>query len=132
LSLSFYGSPFLSPGRYTGLKRVTSSRAPGYGDRFIRLDNYLTYNNATATYTVTGDGAPYSFGNSDFNVREFKSNLVLRWEYQAGSTAYLGWSQYRSAPTITGDFSFGPEYQRLFGARPDNTLMLKISYWFSI
>ena len=32
----------------------------------------------------TGDGVPdYSFGNPDFNFVQFRSNLVLRWEYKA-------------------------------------------------
>lgn len=132
LSLSFYGSPFLSSGRYSGFKRVTDPRAGDYDARFLRLDPYLKYNEATGVYTVTGDGAAYTFGNRDFNSREFKSNLVLRWEYKAGSTAYLVWSQNRNDPTLDGDFAVGSEYQRLFHARPDNALVLKFSYWFSL
>lgn len=132
LSLSFYGSPFLSAGKYTGFKRVTDSRASDYEARFRRLDENVTYNPATSTYTVTGDGAPYSFGNRDFNLREFKSNLVLRWEYKAGSTAYFVWSQNRADPFVSGNFSPGAEYQRLFSARPDNTFVVKFSYWFSL
>ena len=38
----------------------------------------------------------YGFDKPDFNVREFLSNLVLRWEYNPGSSVYLVWSQTRS------------------------------------
>ena len=37
----------------------------------------------------------YRFDRPDFDVREFNSNLVLRWEYSAGSTLFLVWSQSR-------------------------------------
>ena len=35
----------------------------------------------------------YSFGKPDFNFVQFRSNLVVRWEYKAGSEFYLAWSQ---------------------------------------
>ena len=92
----------------------------------------MAYNPATSTYTVTGDGTPYSFGNRDFNLREFKSNVVLRWEYKAGSTAFFVWSQNRTDSFVSGDFSPGTEYKRLFSARPDNTFVVKFSYWFAL
>ena len=31
-----------------------------------------------------------------------------------------------------GDFSAGSEYRRLFKAHPDNTFLIKFSYWLSI
>ena len=39
----------------------------------------------------------YSFDKMDFNVQEFLSNMVLRWEYNPGSSVYLVWSQTRSS-----------------------------------
>ena len=57
---------------------------------------------------------------------------MLRWEYKAGSTAYFVWSQNRADPFVSGNFSPGAEYQRLFSARPDNTFVVKFSYWFSL
>ena len=38
----------------------------------------------------------YGFDKPDFNVKEFLSNFVLRWEYNPGSSVYLVWSQTRS------------------------------------
>ena len=34
-------------------------------------------------------------GKNDFNVKQFLSNLVVRWEYSPGSTLFLVWSQTR-------------------------------------
>jgi len=39
-------------------------------------------------------------------VKEFLSNLVIRWEYQPGSTIFLVWSQNRKAYHNDGSFDF--------------------------
>lgn len=46
--------------------------------------------------TAFGFGVSAAGVKSDFNVKEFLSNLVMRWEYRPGSTVYLVWSQTRS------------------------------------
>ena len=52
-----------------------------------------------------GDGTvDYAIDNPDFNVRDFNSNLVLRWEYDPGSTLYLVWSQGRTDFIDNGRF----------------------------
>ena len=78
------------------------------------------------------NGARLQLANPDFDWREFKSNLVFRWEYRPGSFLYCVWSQYRSDAEDIGGFSAYRQYQRLFSAHPDNTLLVKFSYWFSI
>lgn len=132
LSLSYYGSPFVSTGRFSGFKLVTNPRAARYEDRFRRLDALAVHDAVSDTYHVNDPATPFAFANPDFSWREWKSNLVLRWEYKAGSTAYVVWTQHRTSADFFGDFSAGAEYRRLFRAHPDNTLLVKISYWFSI
>jgi hypothetical protein len=132
LSLSYYGSPFVSTGRFSRFKQVTDPRAARYEDRFRRLDGLAVYDAASNTYQVNDPAMPFSFANPDFSWREWKSNLVLRWEYKTGSTAYVIWTQGRASADFFGDFSAGAEYRRLFRAHPDNTLLIKISYWFSL
>jgi hypothetical protein len=132
LSLSYYGSPFVSTGRFAGFKLVTDPRAARYEDRFRRLDADTTYNPARNSYGVNDPAGAFTFANPNFSWRELKSNLVLRWEYQAGSTAYLVWSQNRGSGDFLGEFSAGSEYRRLFQAHPDNTFLVKFSYWFAL
>ncbi len=80
LSLAYYGSPFVSTGRFTEFKLVTRPRAGRYEDRFERLGAAAVLDPAANRYRVgTGEGA-YTFANPDFSWREFNSNLVLRWE----------------------------------------------------
>ena len=132
LSLSYYGSPFVSTGQFAAFKLVTVPRAARYEDRFRRLDSVATYDPASKTYRVNDSGGSFAFANPDFSWRALNSNLVLRWEYKTGSTAYLVWSQNRNNGDFLGDFSASSEYRRLFQAHPDNTILVKFSYWFAL
>ena len=132
LSLSYYGSPFVSTGRFSQFKLVTNPRASQYDGRFRRLDATAVLDSASNSYRVADPGGAFTFANPDFSWRELNSNLVLRWEYKTGSTVYVVWSQNRRNGDFLGDFSAGPEYRRLFGAHPNNTVLVKFNYWFSL
>ena len=51
--------------------------------------------NGDSTYTVTDGASSFGFAVPDFDVRSLRSNIVLRWEWQPGSTLYLVWQQSR-------------------------------------
>jgi hypothetical protein len=74
----------------------------------------------------------YSFDLPDFNFKQFRSNLVVRWEYLPGSLLYLVWSQGRTDSNAYGDFSFNRDFRDLFSITPDNVFLIKFSRWFSI
>ncbi len=130
LSLQVYAQPFVSAGSYGDFKRVTDPHAPTYAGRFTGVDVTLD-EDGYYRGDVDGDGSVDSFRDPEFNVRQFHSNTVLRWEYRPGSTLYLVWAQGRDALGPTGDFRFSGDFRGLFDTRPSNTLMLKVSYWFA-
>ena len=132
LSLSYYGSPFVSTGRFAHFKLVTAPRAASYADRFRRLDGLTSLDRGANSYRVSDPAGSFTFANPDFSWRELRSNLVLRWEYRAGSTLYVVWTQNRANADLFGDFSAPDEYRRLFRAHPDNTMLVKVSYWFPL
>jgi len=134
LTVQYYGSPFVSSGAYTQFKRVTAPKAEGYDDRFQTFtDDEIVRDDDGYHVDEDGDGAvDYSFGNPDFNFRDFNSNLVLRWEYQPGSLLYLVWSQARSDFAPYGQFAFRSDLQDLFDTSPENIFLIKISKWFSL
>ena len=132
LTLSYYGSPFASTGRFSQFKLVTDPRAADYRDRFRRLDALATPDAAGNRWLVDDPGGTFSFANPDFSRRELRSNFVLRWEYRAGSTLYVVWTQNRANADLFRDFSAPSDYRRLFQAHPDNTFLVKFSYWFSL
>ena len=76
----------------------------------------------------TGSGLNYEIGNRDFNVKEFLSNLVFRWEYRPGSYLFLVWSQTRSGYDPYGHFHFGDNFMDIWDVHPTNVLLLKLSY----
>lgn len=129
LSLTYYGGPFVSVGRFSDFGVVTSPRAARLEDRYAK---FLATRTAAGGYEATWAGETLAFDDPDFHWRELKSNLVLKWEFRPGSTLYAVWSQHREDTRDTGGFDGLPEYGRLMSAHPDNTLLVKMSYWFSI
>lgn len=136
MSIQYYGQPFVSAGHYDRFKRITDPRADRFGDRFAMLsDGQLAYDDSEEAYRVDEnmDGrTDYTFGDPDFNFRQFRSNLVLRWEYTPGSTLFLVWQQQRSRSGGTGDFAAGQDLNDLFDTYPSNIFLLKFNYWFSL
>lgn len=129
LSLQLYAEPFVSAARYTDFKRVAEPMAGTYAARFQTLAAREEGGRVFAD--VDGDGIEESFGRPDFNVKQFRSNAVLRWEYRPGSTVFLVWSQGRDHQVRDGAFDFGSDLDRLFGVAPRNVFMVKASYWMS-
>ncbi len=132
LSVQYYGSPFVSNGGYAAFKKVTDPRAPVYDDRFHLFGaDELSYAARLNRYVVSDAGATYSFANPDFSVREFRSNLVTRWEFRPGSALYLVWSQDRQGAGGTAE-SLGRGFDALRRAPATNVLLVKVSYWLPI
>ena len=136
LSIQFYGQPFASSGKYTRYKQITDSRSRDYDARYrLFAENELFYDEAARLFRVdeSGDGMPdYSFGRPDFSFLQLRSNLVVRWEYRAGSVLYLVWSQGRTGALQETDFSFGRDMGNLFGLHPHNVVLVKFSYAFEL
>lgn len=128
LSMRYYGSPYYSTGKYTGLKRVADAGADTNESRFEMMD--VTYNAENNNYSYLNNGNNVSFANPDFSFLEFRSNFVFRWEYKLGSTIYFVWS---NAKTIREDGVNKPGSitSDLFNIG-DNVFMIKFNYWFSL
>ncbi len=114
LTVQVYTQPFVSKGQYTDIRELNNPRAASYTDRFKPYADTSVTNNPAA-----------------FNYKQFRSNLVVRWEYRAGSALFLVWQQGRlDSESIYGNRSFGADLNQLWQAHPDNTLLIKLSYWF--
>jgi len=136
LSLEFYGQPFVSAGKYSEFKKITIPDAVDFANRYhVFSGNEIAYSEAENLYAIdeNRDGIDdYSFDNPNFNFRQFRSNLVLRWEYLPGSTMFFVWSQGRTSNASDGTFDYGSEMSELFGADPHNVFLIKLSYWISL
>lgn len=136
LSLQYYGQPFVSAGRYRDWKRIVDPRNESYEGRFHQLDGpQISHDEASDEYVVDEDRngeEDFRFSDPDFNVREFHSNLVARWEFRPGSLAYLVWSQGRDDFEGIGRYRPRRDLDSLFDTHPHNVFLVKVSRWFSL
>src|SRR5256884_1276502 len=80
-TLQVYAQPFVSKGTYSNVQQLSPTpRAADFASRYV-------------PDTVVADNP------GGFNFKQFRSNVVFRWEYRPGSTLFLVWSQGRHGPT---------------------------------
>jgi len=142
LTFELYAQPFVSSGDYAGLMELAARRS----------FDFLRYGQDVGAVSRSNDGGftvdPDGTGSGNFQVRplnfNFRSllgNAVLRWQWRPGSTLFLVWQQNRSEELVrtgaggleddVGQFELGRDARALFGLKPDNVFMLKVSYWLN-
>ncbi|MCD6333340.1 MAG: hypothetical protein J7L89_08715, partial [Bacteroidales bacterium] len=136
LTIQYWGQPFIATGVYDRIKMVTNPLADQYTDRFHLCDQgQLTCYSDDGYCSIDEDrdgSVDYYVGYPDFNIKEFKSNFVIRWEYRPGSILYLVWSQGRSGYDSYGDFAFKRDLKSMFDVYPHNIFLVKLSYRFGL
>jgi len=115
-TLQVYAQPFISKGTFSNVRELSAiPRAADYASR------YQSYSDTAYTNNIGG-----------FNFKQFRSNVVFRWEYRPGSTLFVVWSQGRRGSTgLEGTRSFSGDLNDLFNLRPDNSFLVKLSYWIN-
>ena len=131
-SIQYYGSPFASVGKYSEFKSVTSPQAENYNDRFSFLNIVQNGDEYEVIENNADRSTPVTFHNPDFNFSQFRSNLVLRWEYLPGSQIYLVWSNERTYFENPSGRSVSDAISLLKDVYPASVFLLKFSYWFNI
>jgi len=116
-SLEVYVQPFISTGEYSSPRALAT---PDSRD----LQAY--------------DDPAFSASDSDFRYASLNANFVYRWEYLPGSTLYLVWThargQWEDRGGATNPNEFSPSFTQgmLFDNEPENTFLVKLTYWLSI
>ncbi len=124
LSLEAYAEPFASSGSFSGFGELerAGGRSLRHYDSFTRLED-------GGLELLDGD-TRLRLSDPDFNLRSFRSNVVLRWEWRPGSTLFVVWQQNRA----TGSARSDPLAPRFLGdalaAPGGHTFALKLSWWF--
>jgi hypothetical protein len=134
LSLQMYAQPFVSGGSYGDFLQVMDARASSEATRF-RAVSMEAPNARSGSYRLdlNRNGGDFtSLDDPDFSARQFTSSAVLRWEYRPGSTLFVAWSQARDAGDPVSPFELRRDVKRLFGERPTNALLVKVSYWMGL
>lgn len=124
LSLKYYGRPYITFGEYSNFKKVIDPKADNYDDRFESLGvdditDHEYYSN-------------YCNYEPDFSYAHFQSNLVLRWDYTAGSSIYFVWTQTREYSDGDSSFDFIDKGDEMFKKYPENIFLIKFNYWLNV
>ena len=129
LNLDFYAEPFAASGSYD---RFGELLAPKSRELLVYGENGTTLERlADGSLMVTDGAASFTLENPDFQVKSYRSNLVLRWEWRPGSTLYLVWQQNRfESQAIRERAGLGTMF-RSFSAPSDNFFAVKTTFWFS-
>jgi hypothetical protein len=114
LSFQLYAQPFVTSGAFSEWRQLAAPRSPTYDGRFR---------------AYAGRAALDAY---NFNFKQFNSNAVIRWEFRPASVLFLVWQQGRTDSALNaGTFDAPRDVRDLFSAHPDNTFLLKMSYWFN-
>ena len=115
LSVQWHIAPFVTRGGYSNVRELANPSAADYEAR------YQPY--ADTSVAAHPGGLDY---------KQFNSNLVVRWEYRPGSTIFVVWTQDRGLyiPSAGPDGLRG-DLNDLFRLHPNNTFLVKASYWLN-
>lgn len=145
LTLQLYAQPLISSGHYQRYKALEQAETFDFdvfeeGSASTNPDGSLRcaggrtcVGGETRAVDFDADGVTdFTFDDQDFNIRSFRMNVVLRWEYRPGSTLFLVWQQNREEEVNDGRFDLGRDLDRLFAAEPENVFIVKFNYWLGL
>ena len=133
LTIQYWGQPFISRGRYSDFKEVTNPMAKEFNNRISPfMGNQVSLTNDVYAIDDDLDGTiDFSFDNPDFSFVQFRSNLVVRWEYTPGSEIYLVWSQDLAQSGNPQEGLFDDLQDNIFNnEKPQNIFLIKATYRF--
>ncbi len=118
LSLQLYAQPYLTTAKFSHPRQL--ARQASYD--FEPADGIDGFD-------------PDRVSDYDFKYGEVNVNAVLRWEYAPGSAFFLVWKQGRDIweeRSGAGHFDSELHALDLFDNEPENVILAKLTYWFSI
>ena len=130
MNLDVYAEPFAASGHYYDYGEL---RAAGSGER-------IKYGTEGTTIQMLPDGgqivtagdSTFVLRNRDFNTLSFRSNVVLRWEWRAGSTLYVVWQQNRAESEVNANYIDIRDTFRSITAPGSHIFVVKTSVWLPI
>jgi hypothetical protein len=129
MTVDVYAEPFAASGRYEAYGEMAEVR-----QRHLRIygqDGTTIERQPDGSLRVTDGSASFTLGNRDFNIRSFRSNVVLRWEWRPGSTLFVVWQQNRSSSVASGQHVGLGDLFGSLSAPGDNIVAIKTTLWMS-
>ncbi len=130
LTLEGYAEPFIASGRFFNYGELDAPRSSVL--RTYGSDGTTLSRDSSGKATIRDGTDSFTLSNRDFNVRSFRSNMVLRWEWNPGSTLFLVWQQNRRTTDSNGHHIRLGDLFQTTRAAGDNFLSLKMTYWLPV
>ncbi|MEN8123853.1 MAG: DUF5916 domain-containing protein [Bacteroidota bacterium] len=130
LSIQYYAEPFVSRGNYTNFNYITNPVADDLNDRYQLYDeSQISFKDEVYSIDENRNGiSDYSFDNPDFDFVQFRSNLVVRWEYIPGSEIFLVWSQGTTGFGDPTDELLESINKEIIQGKPENSFLIKATF----
>ena len=129
MTLDVYAEPFAASGRHDKFGETLAARASGL--RIYGTDGTTIERLPDGRSRVTDGDDTFVLRNYEFNVRSFRSNVVLRWEWRPGSTLFVVWQQNRQRRVDEGQsVGLGDLFESL-SVPGDNIFAVKTTLWIS-
>lgn len=130
LTLEAYAEPFAADGRYRDFGELEAPRSRdlleyGTGGTTIRRGT-------DGSHTITDGRSAFTIEPVDFHVLSLRTNMVLRWEWNPGSSLFLVWQQNKRADELTGRPVGMRSMWYTTRAAGDNFFSIKASYWLPL
>jgi hypothetical protein len=130
LNIDVYAEPFAASGHYYDFGELAAPRTMNrlvYGQ-----DGTSVAIQPNGSRVITDGSSTFTLRNYDFNIRSFRSNVVLRWEWRPGTTLYIVWQQDRKInETLASSVGFGDMFRSL-SAPGSSYLAVKMSFWLPV
>ena len=132
LTIQYYAQPFMFKAKYKNFNYVNNAAAEDLSERVtLYNNNQISFQDGAYLVDEDEDGATdYAFGDPDFNFVQFRSNLVMRWEYIPGSELFLVWSQGIEGVSDINNGLFSAGNDVILDRQIRNTFLVKWTYRF--
>jgi len=133
LTIQYWGQPFISRGRYSDFKEVVNPLGETFDERIFQYpESQISFTDGIYSVDRNRDNvADFTFDNPDFSFVQFRSNLVVRWEYIPGSEIFLVWSQDLAQSGNPQNGLFDDLGNNIFNdEKPQNIFLVKATYRF--
>jgi hypothetical protein len=132
LSIQYYGQPFIARGKYSDFNFVNNPTARDFNDRVTLYKNeQISFDESDYSIDENTDGTiDYSFDDPNFSEIQFRSNLVVRWEYIPGSELFFVWTQGIDGSDDPKQSIKSNFQKQVFNRQPNNTFLIKATYRF--
>ncbi len=131
-TLEGYAEPFAASGRFYDFAELPAPRSRALRVYGAPGTNTTIATDTTGAHVVRDGAATFTLPALDFNRLSFRSNLVARWEWLPGSTAFLIWQQSRQNLGAAGQLINPRDLWTAARSPGDNIFVLKVSYWFGV